>query len=61
MARRAKQMILMTREAMILFGYEAFRCSFVRTSIVPKFATVETVIMADWKCVKIESDDAKRV
>ncbi|KAI7205901.1 hypothetical protein KC324_g41 [Hortaea werneckii] len=52
-ASRANIIILMIRELTIRLGYDAFACSLVRTSIEPRFVTVETEISAAWKLSKI--------
>lgn len=60
MARRVKVTMLMASADMIRFGYEALAWSFVRMSIEPRFATVDTESSADWKLVRIQSSDWKR-
>lgn len=59
-ASRAKMTMLIKREVAIRRGYEAFFCNFVRTSMEPRLATVETEISADWKCREIHLFDSKR-
>ena len=48
------------RDAIMRFGYEAFFWSFVRRIMEPRFVTVETEMMADWKWVRIQSELEKR-
>lgn len=59
-ASNAKMTMLIKREVAIRLGYEAFFCSFVKTSIDPRLATVDTDISADWKCLAIHLFDSKR-
>ena len=59
-ASKANITMLIESEVAIRRGYEAFFCNFVKMSIDPKFATVETDISADWKCFVIHVFDSNR-
>jgi hypothetical protein len=60
MARSVKMAILMIREAIIRFGYDARAWSFVRTNIEPRLVIVDTDSSADWKFLRIGSFDSNR-
>ena len=59
-ASSVKVIMLIIREAMMRFGYDAPTCRRVKMSMAPRFVTVETEISAAWKCSRIQGESAKR-
>lgn len=60
-ASRVKQMLLIISDDAIRFGYEAFACSLVRINREPRLVIVAVEMIADWKCVRIQSLDSNRL